>query len=55
MIMERIEAGIIDFVDECARAKLVNIIAWVLLVSLIVIAFTMDTYGDGPAFVTNFF
>ena len=32
-----------------------KIIAWVLLVSLIVIAFTMDTYGDGPAFVTNFF
>ena len=55
MIMERIATGIVDFVDECARAKLVNIIAWVLLVSLVVLVFTMDIYGDPPAFVTDFF
>lgn len=55
MIMERMSAGIVDFVDECARAKLVNIIAWVLLVSLIVIVFGMDINSEGQAFVTNFF
>ena len=54
MIMERIATGIVDFVDECARANLVNILAWVLLVSLIVFVFGMDLSGD-EAFTTTFF
>ncbi len=54
MIWERMSVGIVDFVDECTRAKLVNIIAWVLLVSLIVFVFGMDLSGD-EAFTTAFF
>ena len=52
--MKRDEAKM-QFSNGLARAKLVNIIAWVLLVSLVVLVFTMDIYGDPPAFVTDFF
>ena len=53
MIMERMSAGIVDFVLECARAKLVKRITWVLLASLIVIVLGMDPCGDPPALLTH--
>jgi hypothetical protein len=53
MIKERMSAGIVDFVHECARVKLVKIMAWVLLASLIVIVLGMDPCGEPPALLTH--
>ena len=53
MIMERMSAGIVDFIHECASAKLVKIITWALLVSLIVIVLGMDPCGEPPALLTH--
>jgi len=55
MIKERISAGILDLRDEYTHTRLVRIIAWVLLISLIIFVFTRDVYSKDPAFVTNIF